>query len=72
MSTAVAVVLLGGFSWLKPGTTYSRNREQSRGGQVPRFEAMLGGASCLNVQGGREEESLQDLRKPGRAARLGG
>ena len=50
MSTAMAIVLLRDFGWLKPETTLARNGEQGLGGGVPWLETMLGEAStqCLH------------------------
>ena len=41
MSTAVAIVSLGGLALVENRDHPSRNWEQGRGGGVPRFEAML-------------------------------
>ena len=40
---------------------HSRDGEQGRGGGMPRFEAVMGGASAQRFHDGREEEQLQYL-----------
>ena len=64
MSTALTIVLLGFvfFCWKKTRSHPSRNWEQSWGGGVLWFEAVLGGASAQRLHDGREENLFQDLR----------
>ena len=60
MSTAMAIVLLGGLRWLKLEKPLQKFGA-GRGGGLPLFEAVLGGASTQCLHDGREEESLQYL-----------
>ena len=50
-----------GFALIEARDHPSRDWEQGRGGGMPRFEAMLGGASAQCLHDGREDEPLQYL-----------
>ena len=51
-----------GLSLVEAKDHHSNNWEQGRGGGVPRFEAVLGGACSQRLHDGREEESLEYLQ----------
>ena len=64
MSTAMAMVLLAsarGLALVEVRDHPSRDGEQGRGSGMPRFEAVLGGASAHRLHDGREDEPIQYL-----------
>ena len=47
-----------GLAFVKARDHTSRDREQGRGGGVPRFEAVLGEASAQRLHDGQEDEPV--------------